>query len=74
MTKFKLLNEETLKEGFDFLAKKEPGFKKVLEEKNYERNIKKNLAGLSPNYVSKKFIGQGVPPSFPESSLEVLSK
>ena len=38
MTKFKLLNEETLKEGFDFLAKKEPGFKKVLEEKNYEIN------------------------------------
>ena len=38
MTKFKLLNEETLKEGFDFLAKREPGFKKVLEEKNYEIN------------------------------------
>ena len=38
MTKFKLLNKETLKEGFDFLAKKEPGFKKVLEEKNYEIN------------------------------------
>ena len=38
MTKFKLLNEETLKEGFDFLAKKEPGFKRVLEEKNYEIN------------------------------------
>ena len=38
MTKFKLLNEETLKEGFDFLAKKEPGFKKVLVEKNYEIN------------------------------------
>ena len=32
MTKFKLLNKETLKEGFDFLAKKEPGFKKVLQE------------------------------------------
>ena len=36
MTKFKLLNKETLKEGFDFLAKIEPGFNKVLEEKNYE--------------------------------------
>jgi len=36
MKKFKTLNKVTLHEGFDYLAKKEPEFKKILEEKNYE--------------------------------------
>jgi len=36
MKKFKTLNKVTLQEGFDYLSKKEPEFKKILEEKNYE--------------------------------------
>ena len=36
MTDYKVLNEKTLQEGFSFLAKKEPKFKKILEEKNYK--------------------------------------
>ena len=36
MKKFKTLNKVTLHEGFDYLSKKEPEFKKILEEKNYE--------------------------------------
>ena len=38
MKEFKVINESTLQEGFSFLAKKEPKFKKVLEEKNYQIN------------------------------------
>ena len=38
MTDYKVLNEKTLQEGFSFLAKKEPKFKKILEEKNYKIN------------------------------------
>ena len=38
MTDYKLLNEKTLQEGFSFLAKKEPKFKKILEEKDYKIN------------------------------------
>lgn len=38
MTDYKVLNEKTLQEGFSFLAKKEPKFKKILEEKDYKIN------------------------------------
>ncbi len=38
MTIYKTLNEHTLEEGFDYLSKKEPAFKKILEEKNYNIN------------------------------------
>ena len=36
MKKFKTLNKVTLQEGFEYLSKKEPQFKKILKEKNYE--------------------------------------
>ncbi|MFL2707146.1 MAG: DNA-3-methyladenine glycosylase family protein [Gammaproteobacteria bacterium] len=38
MKEFKTLNNKTLQEGFSYLANKEPKFKKILEEKNYEIN------------------------------------
>lgn len=38
MTTFKTLNKDTLQEGFLYLSKKEPDFKKVLIEKNYNIN------------------------------------
>ena len=36
MKKFKILNKVTLQEGFEYLSKKEPQFKKILEEKDYK--------------------------------------
>ena len=36
MKKFKTLNKVTLQEGFEYLSKKEPEFKKILKEKNYK--------------------------------------
>ena len=36
MKKFKTLNKVTLYEGFEYLSKKEPEFKKILKEKNYK--------------------------------------
>ena len=33
-----ILNDQTLNDAFNHLIKKEPLFKKVLEEKNYEIN------------------------------------
>ena len=36
MKEFKVLNKETLQEGYAFLAEKEPQFKKILKEKNYQ--------------------------------------
>ena len=36
MKKFKTLNKVTLQEGFEYLSKKEPQFKKILEKKNYK--------------------------------------
>ena len=38
MKKFKTLNKATLQQGFDFLSEKEPAFKRILEEKNYDIN------------------------------------
>ena len=38
MKEFKVLNKETLQEGYAFLGEKEPQFKKILEEKNYQIN------------------------------------
>ena len=38
MKEFKVLNKETLQEGYAFLAEKEPQFKKILKEKNYQIN------------------------------------
>tara|TARA_B100000963_G_scaffold47256_1_gene35549 strand:- start:543 stop:1169 length:627 start_codon:yes stop_codon:yes gene_type:complete len=38
MKEFKLLDKNTLHEGYKYLAKKEKFFKKVLEEKNYKIN------------------------------------
>jgi DNA-3-methyladenine glycosylase II len=36
MKKFKTLNKVTLYEGFEYLSKKEPEFKKILKKKNYK--------------------------------------
>ena len=36
MKKFRTLNKVTLYEGFEYLSRKEPEFKKILEEKNYK--------------------------------------
>lgn len=38
MTIYKTLNKRTLEEGFLYLSKKEPAFKEILEEKNYNIN------------------------------------
>ena len=38
MTVFKTLDKKTLQEGFLYLSRKEPRFKKILEEKNYKIN------------------------------------
>ncbi len=49
MTKFKTLDDSTLSEGFEYLSKKEPQFKKILEEKNYKIapfNKKEGFEGL----------------------------
>ena len=50
MKEFKTLNNKTLQEGFSYLANKEPKFKKILEEKNYEINpFSKHLGSLNVN-------------------------
>ena len=38
MNEYKVINKKTLAEGFTFLSEKEPQFKKILEEKNYQIN------------------------------------
>ena len=46
MKEFKLLNKDTLLEGYNYLARREKFFKAVLEEKNYQINPFSKKAGF----------------------------